>query len=101
MEIENTLNPADCSICSSLKDKEAAFQKYGWEENDTFLPAAYLHLQEVVDLKPDSSRKLKLLQCPECHTYYLYSSDYEYLVNGSEDEEYLERLTLEEAAQYL
>ncbi|MCB9421834.1 MAG: hypothetical protein H6667_18685 [Ardenticatenaceae bacterium] len=101
METEDSINPTNCAICSSLKDKEAAFQKYGWEENDTFLPAAYFQLQEVIDLKPYSSRKLKLLQCPACRTYYLYHSDYEYLVNGSEDEEYLERLTSEEATQYL
>ncbi len=101
-EKKDLTNPAGCSICSSLKDQEAAFQKYGWEENDTYLPAAYNQLDEVVNLKPhDSSRQLKLLQCPECHTYYLYRTDYEYLVNGSEDEEYLTRLTPEEATQYL
>ena len=37
----------------------------------------------------------------KCGTYYLYRTDYEYLVNGSEDEEYLTRLTEEQAAGYL
>jgi hypothetical protein len=36
-----------------------------------------------------------------CGTYYLYRSDYEYLVNGSEDEEILTRLSPDQAAPYL
>jgi hypothetical protein len=78
-----------------------ASQKYGWEENNTYLPAAAGKLTVVKDLKPNSSRKLQVQQCPECGTYYLYRSDYEYLVNGSEDEEYLTRLSIEEAGEYL
>jgi len=97
-----TQSPADCAICSSLEDEETASQKYGWEEENTYLPATHNQLREVINLKPhDSSRQLKLLQCPQCRTYYLYRTDYEYLVNGSEDEEYLTRLTPDEAAQYL
>jgi hypothetical protein len=90
-----------CTICSELADKESAFQKYGWEENDSYLPAAASKLTIVRDFKPHSSRKLQLQQCPECGTFYLYRSDYEYLVNGSEDEEYLTRLSDEETAEYL
>lgn len=96
-----TLLQQACSICSQLADRETAFQKYGWEENDTYLPAAADALAIVRDFKPYSSRKLQLWRCPECGTYYLYSSDYEYLVNGSEDEETLERLTAERAAELL
>ena len=90
-----------CSICSRLADEEAAFQKYGWEEDNTYLPAAAGRLTVVKDFKPYSSRKLQLQQCPECSTYYLYQTDYEFLVNGSEDEEYLTRLSDEEAVEYL
>jgi hypothetical protein len=90
-----------CKTCSSLRDEEHAFQKYGWEENDTYLPAAAGHLSVVRDFRPYGSRKLQLQQCPECATYYLYATDYEYLVNGSEDEEKLTRLTEEQAAEYL
>ena len=90
-----------CSICRHLADKEAAFQKYGWEEDNTYLPAAAGRLTMVKDFKPYASRKLQLHQCPECGTYYRYETDYEFLVNGSEDEEYLTRLTDEEAAKYL
>lgn len=90
-----------CEICSGLADQEYAFQKYGWEEGDTSLPAVVGHLVMVRDLKPYSSRKLQLLQCPMCGTYYLYRTDYEYLVNGSEDEQFLTRLTGEQAKEYL
>ena len=92
---------ADCRICSSLADCESAYQKYGHAEDDTYLPAAANSLQVVRDFKPHSSRKLQLQQCPQCATYYLYRTDYEFLVNGSEDEEELTRLTDEAAAGYL
>ena len=91
----------ECSICSQLADVETASQKYGWEENDTFLPFAATKLTVVKDLKPYSSRQLQLQQCPECGTFYLYRTDYEYLVNGSEDEQDLRRLSAHEAAEYL
>lgn len=90
-----------CCICAALADEETAYQKYGWEENNTYLPAAADQLTLVHDLKPYSGRKLQLKQCPECGAFYLYRTDYEYLVNGSEDEEFLTRLSSEEAAQYL
>jgi hypothetical protein len=92
---------AQCALCSSLKDQEYAFQKYGAEEYNTFLPAAAGVLNVVRDFAPYDSRKLQIRQCPECGTYYLYRTDYEYLVNGSEDEEFLTRLTPEQAAGYL
>ncbi len=90
-----------CPICSGLQDQETAYQKFGWEENDTHLPAAAAHLKLVRDFQPYSSRKRQLQQCPACGTYYLYRTDYEYLVNGSEDEESLTRLSPEQAAEYL
>ena len=90
-----------CPICSTLADEEAAYQKYGWEEHNTHLPAAASQLIVVKDFRPYDSRALQLKQCPHCGTYYLYRSDYEYLVNGSEDEEYLTRLTAQQTAEYL
>src|SRR4051812_174535 len=89
-----------CSICSQLADYESAYQKYGHPEDDTYLPAAANSLTVVRDFKPYSSRKLQLQQCPQCATYYLYKTDYEFLVNGSEDEDELTRLTDAEAAAY-
>jgi len=90
-----------CSLCSQLADEEVAFQKYGWEQYDTHLPAAANNLKLVTDFRPYDSRQLKLLQCPACKTYYLYRTDYEFLVNGSEDEDFLTRLSDKEAAEYL
>ena len=90
-----------CSICSELSGEDYAFQKYGWPEDNTYLPSAASSLVVVRDFRPYHSRKLQLRQCPECGTYYLYRTDYEFLVNGSEDEEFLTRLTSEEAATYL
>ncbi len=99
MHVNSTQQP--CSICSHLADRETAYQKYGWEEQNTHLPAAADALVVVRDFRPYSSRKLQLRRCPGCGAYYLYSSDYEYLVNGTEDEELLERLTAEQAVSYL
>ncbi len=100
-ENSKTQNLAFCAVCSQLKEAEYASQKYGWPENDTFLPAASTSLVEVRELKPVDSRTLHLWQCPHCGTYYLYKTDYEYLVNGTEDEQSLIRLSPEQAAQYL
>jgi hypothetical protein len=92
---------ADCSICSQLADYEWARQKYGREEEDTFLPDAANSFKLVKDLKPNRSRRLELHQCPQCQTYYLYKTDYEFLATGSEDDQTLTRLTDEQAATYL
>ena len=95
MESDNQL--ANCMICINLSDQETASQKYGWEESDTFLPEEYTRLVLVKDLRPDSFRKMNILECPLCRTFYLFSTDYDYLVNGSEDEQKLIRITKEEA----
>ncbi len=94
-------NPASCAICSQINEVESAGQKYGWPENDTFLPPASASLVEVRELTPVDSRTLHLWQCPCCGTCYLYKTDYEYLVNGTEDSQSLIRLTPEQAAFYL
>ena len=96
-----TPSPAACTICSQIKDFEVAGQKYGWPENDTSLPAAAASLIQVRELVPFDSRTLDLRRCPQCGTHYLYKTDYEYLVNGTEDEQSLTRLTPEQAAHYL
>lgn len=90
-----------CQICAGLLDEEYAFQKYGWPEHDSSLPPAASRLTIVRDLRPHSSRTLQLRQCPTCGTYYLYRTDYEFLAGGSEDEQFLNRLTDEQAAEYL
>ncbi len=97
----NNRSCTPCRLCSGLSDQEYAFQKYGWEKGSTYLPVAAEQLTLVRDLKPHSSRKLQIKQCPECGTFYLYKTDYEYFVNGSEDEEFLTRLSEKEASEYL
>ena len=92
---------AGCSICGELHDEEYGYQKYGWPDDDTFLPGSAEKLDLVKDLKPHGSRSLLLKRCPGCRTWYLYRTDYEFLVNGSEDEQFLTRLTDEEAARHL
>jgi hypothetical protein len=101
MTINNkgSLKPG-CSICSKLANKEYAMQKFG-SEYSTSLPAAVNQLVLIVDLKPNDYREKKLKQCKECGAYYLYETDYEYLVNGTEDEEIITRLSPEEADEYL
>ncbi len=90
-----------CPVCSQLVDRGAAYQKYGREEDNTLLPPAADALVVVQDYRPYGSRALQLRQCPACGTYYLYRTDYEYLTNGSEDEQHLTRLTAAQADAYL
>jgi hypothetical protein len=97
-------NPArhgHCSICSQLEDHEFGRQTHGRPEADTFLPDAARRLENIRELKPGSVRYTWLRQCPECATYYLHRTGYEYLASGSDDEQFLTRLTDEQAAEYL
>lgn len=91
----------NCKIFAALSDHEYAYQKFGWEENNTYLPAAADQLIIIKDFQPSSSRKKQIQRCPACGTFYFYQSDYEYLVNGSEDEESLIRLTIDQAEEML
>lgn len=100
-EIKNEkLRHQTCGICSQLSNKESAFQKFG-SDYGTSLPEASEKLEVVIDFKPNSGRKLQLKKCPECGTYYLYKTDYDYYINGSEDEQELTRLTESQASEYL
>ncbi|MHB1355567.1 MAG: hypothetical protein ACYCZF_06290 [Anaerolineae bacterium] len=90
-----------CSICAQLAEEEYAYQKYGSDIDNSSLPAAADSLILIKDFSPYGSRRLQLERCPECGTHYLYRTDYEYLVNGSEDEQFLTRLSEETAAEYL
>jgi len=88
-----------CSICSQLGDKEHALQHVQGDEEDTYLPEAANRLKVVRDI---GHHNLELQQCPECGTYYLWRSIYEFLVGfgGSYDEYYLTRLTDDVGADY-
>lgn len=89
-----------CSICSQLRPYEQAIQHVHPEESDTdHLPEAFGRLAGVRQL----TRRSDLMRCPECGTYYLYETAYEFLIGfgGSYDEQVLTRLSDEEAAAHL
>lgn len=101
---DDTRSPADprsCEICSQLKDVETSFYKWGWDELDRPLPAAAARLVQVLALDTYDPERRGLRQCPLCGAGYLYESSYEYLANGSEDEEVVTRLTSEQTRSYL
>ncbi len=87
-----------CSICSQFDDWEQALEHVQSEPTDTRLPEVADRLEVVRDI----FHNLQLKQCPECGTYYLYRSVYEFLIGcgGSYDEYFLVRLTDEVAADY-
>jgi len=89
----------ECGTCSVLSDYEQAIQHVQGEETDTpHLPEAVGRLTGVLTVPgaPDIRR------CPECGTYYLYESAYEFLIGfgGSYDEQTLKRLSEDEAEEY-
>jgi hypothetical protein len=81
-----------CTICSRLQDVETSFTKYGWEEQDRPLPPEAGLLEPVEALDTYDKERHHVRRCPLCGMLYQYDWTYEYLVNGSEDEETLTRL---------
>ncbi len=84
-------SPADtrwqtCCICKTIPDHSRAFWK-GGEQQENNLPPAMDLLVYIGD--PNH----RLMQCPECQTYYDWDSEYEFLIGGSEDEINLTRLS--------
>jgi len=91
-----------CSICSQLRDREDALEHIQGDEEDTHLPEVANRLGVVRDIRPGHPG-LRLMRCPECGTYYLFRSVYEFLIGfgGSYDEYFLWRLTDEVGTDYL
>lgn len=83
---------ATCEICTRLAGEEHGYQKFGSPDNDIDLPPAAGRLKVVRELSEGGSRERTLMRCPLCGTRYLYTTDYEYLTNGTEDEQTLRRL---------
>jgi hypothetical protein len=83
-----------------LRDYEQGIQHVQREEDDDHLPEAVGRLVGVPGT-PDDGPDLR--RCPECGTYYLYESAYEFLIGfgGSYDEQTLTRLSDAAAAAYL
>jgi hypothetical protein len=84
----------NCATCGTLKDRENGFEKRGWPEQTVRLPDAYNKLRTT-----HFNGRLGLMECKECGTFYEYYTRYDYYVNGEEDEETLERITDERAAE--
>jgi len=82
-----------------LADKQSAYQKYGDEENDSYLPNVMNKLKVINEWS--RTRDKQLLQCPICSTFYLYLTDYEFLAGGLENEQHLTRLSDKEAKKYM
>lgn len=84
----------NCSICKSIPNRSRGFWK-GGETLEDNLPAAMNQLKIVGAPLYDTDTghsNYCLMQCPECGTYYAWNFEYEYLVNGSEDDLTLTRL---------
>ncbi len=79
------------------------FWKGGVLETDP-MPASEAKLEVMYRdfFHPNTSHTNNCLKhCPECGTYYLWDFEYEYLVNGSEDDLNLTRLSETEAKEWL
>ncbi len=98
--VSGTVNDL-CEICARLRDREHAYSKYGWPDHDVDLPEEAWRLELVHDLGSEGDRLRQIWRCPLCGTRYLYRTDYEYLVNGTEDETSLTRLSAEQAEALL
>lgn len=90
-----------CSICRTIPDRAEAFWQ-GGQLTSGRLPGAESKLTVVGapffnDRYSHSHSCLE--QCPKCGTYYDWSFTYEYLVNGSEDEIVLTRISDEKGEQ--
>lgn len=74
-----------CPTCGELPQRCSAEQKQGWPERDTHLPPAATRLVLVKDWGGGGSRLRQVHACPACGAHFLYETDYEYLVGGTED----------------
>lgn len=95
------LNLDECEICSELSGVERSFEKYGWPDQTQPMEPAASRLEPAESIEGYDKERHHVKRCPLCGTYYQYDLTYEYLVNGSEDEETLKRLTPTEARRFL
>jgi hypothetical protein len=95
------LNLDQCEICSELGGVERSFEKYGWPDDTQRLPSPASRLEPAENIEGYDKERHHVKQCPICGTFYKYDLTYEYLVNGSEDEETLKRLTPTESRRFL
>jgi hypothetical protein len=92
---------SDCPTCGELGPYHQGFQKGGREDENTWLPAASANLVTIKEIDPNIRPTPSLQQCPSCKSWFLHTTEYEYLVYGSEDTQTLSRISEEEAKRYL
>jgi hypothetical protein len=97
----NIIPPTECEICRHLDDVETSFYKYGWDDQTEVLPPEAARLVPAQAITGSDTERHHVKRCPICGTFYRYDFSYEYLVNGSEDSETLERLTPTQARDFL
>ncbi len=92
----------NCSICSRLAPSQSATYYVLNPEQNIEFPEPVLNAIRQLKKAKELSFNSDLMQCPECNTYYLYKSTYEYLVggSGSYDEYTLSRLDDETGKKY-
>lgn len=91
----------DCKTCGTIPAVSSEFVK-GGQSDGPGLPAASLALEIVGapyfdDSTSGSNSCIK--RCPECGSIFRWANEYEYLVNGSEDDTTLVRLGPDEGAK--
>lgn len=90
-----TYDYKNCTICETIPDKSYAFWKGGDLQSST-LPDSEAKLEiigaPIYDASTSHSHSI-IKRCPACGTCYKWDFEYEYLVNGSEDEINLTRLS--------
>lgn len=91
---------SDCPICSRLRPCETSFYKYAAPEYDRPLPEAAARLIVLPAAPAEDIDRHHIRRCPHCAALYDYRFSYEYLVNGSEDEEILTRLDSDQAKSW-
>lgn len=92
-----------CSICSNLQEHQSATEYVLSPEENIDFPENVLNAIGKLKKVKEISSSTDIFQCPECGSYYMYSTSYEYLIggSGSYDEYNLTRMNDETAKKFL
>ena len=92
-----------CSICNPLPDSSYAYWKGNELESGRIgCNEKYLEIIGAPTFTDSTSyRHWCIKRCPQCNTYYFWKFNYEYYVNGTEDEITLKRLDEKEVPKWL
>lgn len=97
-------NTTPCPTCGPIGKEAAAIWKESdpdWVGTHSSIPSSASRLVHVAgDKDAPSGRGRGLRRCPDCGAWFLWVRSYEFLANGSEDEETLTRIDDETAANW-